>query len=845
MQYQKTPEELFSELHSGTSGLTEEKVSLNRERYGSNVIEDEKKKSTIQIFLEQFKDFLVIILIVAAIVSAFMKDIESCAVILVVITMNAILGTVQTVKAEKSLSSLKKLSSPDAKVIRGGVKTVIPSDDIVVGDILVFEAGDKIAADGRIIECAGVKVNESALTGESTDVDKTADTISKETPLAERYNMIYSGSFVTNGRGTAIITETGMQTEVGKIASLIRNASERKTPLQNSLDSFGKKLSVAILIICGLVFGTGVFRGEPVMDSFMFAIALAVAAIPEALSSIVTIVLSFGTQKMSKENAIVRKLYAVEGLGSIAVICSDKTGTITQNKMTVRKVFADGELISAKNFSPDTENKKMLINAMVLCNDSVITDGKEIGDPTETALIRFADNHDDIEKIKRDNPRTSEVPFDSDRKLMSTVSGGMMYTKGAADVIISRILSTEEEKSQILKITSELSEQGLRVLAYACKKHTDSVSADDENNLEFIGLSAMMDPPREEVKEAVEKCRMAGIKPVMITGDHVVTASAIAKEVGILDENSKAVEGSVLDSKSDEELKTFVRDIAVYARVTPEHKIRIVKAWQANNCNVSMTGDGVNDAPALKQADIGVAMGITGTDVSKDASGIILTDDNFATIIKAVRNGRNIYSNIKKSILFLLSGNFAGLLVVLYCSLLALPVPFEAIHLLFINLLTDSLPAIGLGLEPYTDSVMKEKPRKANESLLTKSFLAEIGIYGLIIGIATAVSYMSGLKTSPEAASTMAFATLCASRLFHGFSCKSNTPVLFTKKMFNNKTGILAFIFGILLLSAVLFITPLKGLFRTDILTSAQILTVLACSFGSMLVIQISKLIKL
>jgi len=581
------------------------------------------------------------------------------------------------------------------------------------------------------------------------------------------------------------------------------------------------------------------------MDSFMFAIALAVAAIPEALSSIVTIVLSFGTQKMSKENAIVRKLYAVEGLGSIAVICSDKTGTITQNKMTVRKVFADGELISAKNFSPDTENKKMLINAMVLCNDSVITDGKEIGDPTETALIRFADSHDDIEKIKRDNPRTSEVPFDSDRKLMSTVSGGMMYTKGAADVIISRILSTEEEKSQILKITSELSEQGLRVLAYACKKHTDSVSADDENNLEFIGLSAMMDPPREEVKEAVEKCRMAGIKPVMITGDHVVTASAIAKEVGILDENSKAVEGSVLDSKSDEELKTFVRDIAVYARVTPEHKIRIVKAWQANNCNVSMTGDGVNDAPALKQADIGVAMGITGTDVSKDASGIILTDDNFATIIKAVRNGRNIYSNIKKSILFLLSGNFAGLLVVLYCSLLALPVPFEAIHLLFINLLTDSLPAIGLGLEPYTDSVMKEKPRKANESLLTKSFLAEIGIYGLIIGIATAVSYMSGLKTSPEAASTMAFATLCASRLFHGFSCKSNTPVLFTKKMFNNKTGILAFIFGILLLSAVLFITPLKGLFRTDILTSAQILTVLACSFGSMLVIQISKLIKL
>ena len=848
-RYLQEPEQLYSEFNSGEQGLTSQQAVQNIEKFGSNKISEGKKKSPFIIFLEQFKDFMVIILIISALVSAFMGDWESFIVIMAVITMNAILGTVQTLKAEQSLANLKKLSSPNAKVLRNGEAVLIPSDEVAVGDVILIEAGDQIPADGRLIECASIQVNESALTGESINVDKDMSPISEEKPLAERVNMVYSGSFVTYGRGKFIVTDVGMSTEVGKIASLIQNAEERKTPLQKSLDNFGKKLSIVIIIISILVFGLNFRLNGELLDSLMFAIALAVAAIPEALSSIVTIVLSLGTQKMAKENAIIRKLQAVEGLGSVSVICSDKTGTLTQNKMTVRKIVINGHIVSAEDADVAHSDESLLVRASVLCNDSQCKDGVEIGDPTETALINFANTKGlDDQVIRNDFPRISEIPFDSERKLMSTlnvVNGeNIMFTKGAADVLIGRMNCTHEEKEQIKAQVEELSKQGLRILCFASKKYNaNELSLDDEYGLDFMGLIAMMDPPRVESAQAVAECKQAGIKPVMITGDHVVTASAIAKEIGILNDFSEAVEGSVLDGYSDDELVEFVADKSVYARVTPEHKIRIVRAWQRRDCIVAMTGDGVNDAPALKQADVGVAMGITGTEVSKDAAAMVLADDNFATIVKAVKNGRNIYENIKKSILFLLSGNLAGIITVLFCTLGALPVPFEAIHLLFINLLTDSLPAIGLGLEPHSESVMKQKPRSANESILTKPFLLKIGYSGLVISVATILAFLIGNAHGPATASTMAFATLCLSRLFHGFSCKSDEPILFTKKMFNNKFGILAFIAGLILLNCVLLIPGVTGLFKVSGLTLGLYGWIYLLAFGSFMVVQLIKFI--
>lgn len=855
-RYKQSPEELYYEFSSSATGLTSAQVNENIEKYGRNEIAQGKKKSAVQIFLSQFADFLVIILIIAALISAITGDMESFFVIIAVITMNAILGTVQTLKAEKSLDNLKKLNSPSAKVLRGGEKMIVSSEEVAVGDIVLIEAGDCVPADGRLIECASVQTNESALTGESLNVDKTADVLTDDLQLADRKNMVYSGSFVTYGRGSFIVTAVGMETEVGKIASLIQNAGERKTPLQITLDNFGKKLSIGILIICALVFGLSMWRADvinfdSVMDSLMFAIALAVAAIPEALSSIVTIVLSFGTQKMSRENAIMRKLQAVEGLGSVSVICSDKTGTLTQNKMTVRRVVCDGHIITADDANMENVGEKQLVIASVLCNDSSCRDGVDIGDPTETALIHFAHKAglSDTE-IRENYKRISEIPFDSDRKLMSTlniVNGSkVMYTKGAADVLTERMNITETAKNQIREQVEQLSKQGLRILCFACKEFEgDEITVDDENGLEYMGLIAMMDPPREESAQAVAECKSAGIKPVMITGDHIVTASAIAKEIGILESFDEAVEGKALDDYTDEQLVDFVKDKSVYARVTPEHKIRIVKAWQARNNIVAMTGDGVNDAPALKQADVGVAMGITGTEVSKDAAAMVLADDNFATIVKAVKNGRNIYDNIKKSILFLLSGNLAGIIAVLFNSIAGLPAPFAPIHLLFINLLTDSLPAIALGLEPHTDSVMKRKPRPANESLMTKPFLFGVCYSGVIIAAATIAAYIIGYRTAGSPLGmTMAFATLCMSRLFHGFSAKADEPVIFTKRMFNNKFGIGAFAAGMLLVNAVLLIPSLHKLFSvSDALHGAQIGIIYALSFGSMCVVQIAKAI--
>ena len=849
--WQKSIDELYNSLNTGENGLATHEAKRRLEEKGYNELDSEKKKSVIRIFLEQFADFLVIVLIAAAIISAMMKDIESTIVILLVITMNAILGTVQTVKARSSLDSLKKMSAPMAKVVRNGVVSVIPGREVTVGDIIVLEAGDCVPADARLIECASLKCAESALTGESLPVEKDIAEIEGDVALGDRYNMVFSGSFVTYGRAKAVVTGIGKDTEVGKIATLLKNTEEKKTPLQISLDSFGQKLTIIILVLCAVIFAVSVFlQGKPVMDTFLFAIALAVAAIPEALGSIVTIVLSFGTQKMAKENAIIRKLQAVEGLGSVSVICSDKTGTLTQNKMTVKKIYTNGEIISASSADFGHYLREPLLRCALLCCDATVDGENEVGDPTETALVRLGLMYGVNEiKTRKSYPRVGELPFDSDRKMMSTVNknadGLIMVTKGAVDVMLDRCIITAEERAEIERVNEQFSNEGLRVLAFACKGvESETIGLEDENSLSFLGLVAMMDPPRVESKDAVAECIKAGIKPVMITGDHKITASAIAREIGILTDDSIAVEGSFIENMTDEELREFVPRVAVYARVSPEHKIRIVKAWQDRGNLVSMTGDGVNDAPALKQADIGVAMGITGTEVAKDAAGMVLTDDNFATIVKAVKNGRNVYANIKKAIGFLLSGNTAGILAVLYASLMGLPVPFAAVHLLFINLLTDSLPAIALGLEPHSDSVMSEKPRPRNEGILTKDFLIKVGVEGLIIAVATIAAFHLGLMVSDLTGSTMAFATLCLSRLFHGFTSKSDKWVLFTKKMFNNKTLIGAFFFGAVLLGSVIFIPFLNGVFEIEALSMELIGAIVRLSFGSMVVNQLIKLIK-
>lgn len=862
--YQMTSNEVRQKLNGKTEPLTNEEIAKRQQEYGLNELVEEKKKNVFQVFLKQFADFLVIILIIAAIVSAALGDAESSVVILVVITMNGILGTVQTIKAEHSLQSLKELSMPLAKVIRDGQVMKISSKELTIGDVVCLEAGDYVPADGRIIESAGLKIDESMLTGESLVVDKTDTVIEEEKPLAERTNMVYSGSLVSFGRGSYIVTSIGMNTEIGKIASLLKATSEKRTPLQISLDKFGQKLSIIILIFCAILFTLNIIQGENIENAFMFAVALAVAAIPEALSSIVTIVLSFGTQKMAKENAIIRKLQAVEGLGSISVICSDKTGTLTQNKMTIEDAYCLND-----------DNLK-LAKYSILCNDASIRDDEQIGDPTEVAFVVWAENLGiSVEKFRADNKRISENPFDSDRKLMSTLnvivndstinnvndmsdmnnSNLIMITKGATDIILSRLANIEdkgivrqinaEDKREIEKKNIEFSQKGMRVLAVAYKNYKSyDLTIDDEDNLTFLGLAAMVDPPREQSESAVQECKEAGIKPIMITGDYKVTAAAIAKRIGILENADEACEGSVIDKMSDEELENFVENISVYARVSPEHKIRIVKAWQAKGNIVAMTGDGVNDAPALKQADVGVAMGITGSEVSKDAAAMVLTDDNFQTIVKAIENGRNIYQNIKNSIQFLLSGNFAGILAVLFASIAMLPVPFAPVHLLFINLLTDSLPAIALGFEKGDKDVMKKPPRDRNESIMTKDFLINVGIEGLVIAVTTMTAFMIGYRDNNALlASTMAFGTLCMGRLFHGFNCKSDKPVIFNN-LFSNKWLIGSFLTGVILMSSVLMIPAFHTALKVQTLSIAQLLIIYALAVADFLIIQMLKWLK-
>ena len=859
--YGKDRKTILREFQTTEKGLSDNEVRNRKDIFGDNALKEKKRKGILKVFLNQFKDLLVGILIVAGIISIITDNVESTLVIFIVILLNAILGTVQYFKAEQSLEALKSLTAAKCKVIRDGIKQEILSKDIVPGDILFLEAGDLIAADGRIIENHSLQVNESSLTGESLAVEKNAEVLSDdEIPLSDRKNMVFGGTLVTYGRAIAVVTSTGMNSELGKIANLMENTQAKETPLQKTLDKFSGKLAIIIITICIIVFVLEIYRDESILNALMFAVALAVAAIPEALSSIVTIVLALGTEKMAKENAIIKDLKAVEGLGAVSVICSDKTGTLTQNKMTVQKVYVDNKLIDGRELKKDNLAHRFLINNALLCNDSVTIDGKEIGDPTEVALVNLGEElHLDELVIREKYQRISEIPFDSDRKLMSTVnmvnSKLVLFTKGALDVLINKVnyvadsqgirKLSDEEKKEIISVNKKLSEQGLRVLAFAYKELQDreEITKEDENNYIFTGLISMIDPPRLESKDAVHKCIMAGIKPVMITGDHKVTAAAIAREIGIMEKDDIAVEGLEIDKLNEEQLKEKVKNIAVYARVSPEHKIRIVRAWQSSGEIVAMTGDGVNDAPALKQADIGVAMGITGTEVSKDAASVILTDDNFSTIVKAVENGRNIYNNIKNSIKFLLSGNLSAIIAVLYCAIINLPMPFAAVHLLFINLLTDSMPAIAIGMEKSNGNLLKEKPRGRNESILNKELLKIVAFEGIIISIFTIISFYGGNPNlNPKAASTMAFSTLCLARLFHGFNCRGNQSI-FKLGITTNIYSICAFLVGVLLLSTVLFIPPLKIVFNVVSLSGNQYLLLIFCAIMPTVIIQLLKII--
>ena len=896
--FEQPEAEVLAGLDSGRQGIDSGEAQQRLKEYGENVLEEAGRLQWWQVFLAQFKDLLVIILIGAAAVSMLTGDPESAMVIFAVLLLNAVLGTVQHQKAEKSLDSLKRLSSPEARVLRDGRSMTITSALVVPGDILLLETGDMVAADGRLLEVYGLTVNESSLTGESLGVEKHTGAVKARegtVALADRTNMVFSGSLVTSGRAVAVVTATGMNTEIGKIAVLMNGTKEQKTPLQVSLDRFSGHLAIAIIAICGLVFLLSLYRREPVLDALMFAVALAVAAIPEALSSIVTIVQAMGTQKMAREQAIIKDLKAVESLGCVSVICSDKTGTLTQNRMDVEQVYINHTQQQPSWLENETRRSdvRLLLMAAVLNNNASGQDG----DPMETALFNMAREAGLIpEQVRLQSPRKGEIPFDSRRKLMTTINeiegSDIVFVKGAVDVLLkkctrlanpaagqkagtagpgagaaipSRTLSSSD-RQRILDQNSRWSARGLRVLAFACRplneagkengnsgyaeakagnsREQSSLSGRLEDDLVFLGLTAMMDPPRPESRQAVASARQAGIRPVMITGDHKVTAMSIAERIGNFAPGNMAVTGAELDRMEEEDLNRNLEHISVYARVSPEHKIRIVRAWQNRGHIVAMTGDGVNDAPALKKADIGVAMGITGTEVSKDAASMILADDNFATIIKAVSNGRNVYRNIKNSIQFLLSGNMAGIFCVLYTSLLSLPLPFKPVHLLFINLITDSLPAIAIGMEPPEEGLLKEPPRNPKEGILTASFIRDILVQGALIAAATMWAYTTGLHEGGAGrACTMAFSTLTLARLFHGFNCRSSHSII-RLGLGSNLYSVMAFQLGVVLLAAVLFVPGLQIMFAAADLSLSQLTTLAAAAFLPTLVIQIHKILR-
>ena len=873
------------------NGLTDEQVSKNREEYGYNELKAKKKKSTLVKFLEQFKDFMIIVLIIAAIVSGAVgiaegEGITDTIIILIVVIVNAIIGVFQENKAEKSLEALQKLSSHAAKVIRNGSLQVIPSKELVPGDIVILDTGDYIPADLRIIECANLKVQESALTGESVPVEKSLDVINNEkAPLADRINMLFSSSLVTYGRGKGIVVETGMTTEVGKIAEIINETEENTTPLQNKLNGLGKILGIVALVICAFIFIIGIIYGKEPIHMFMTAVSLAVAAIPEGLAAVSTIVLAIGVQRMVKKNAIVKRLPAVETLGSASVICSDKTGTLTQNKMTVEKIFYNGNLYDIDKIEQVDDDLKRLIYASMLCNDTNVGENNELtGDPTETALIDMGFGLDFDPAKYEQKPRINEIPFDSERKLMTTVhkENGkyIVYTKGGVDELLARCTSyqylseiktdLDNYKKEIIDNNESMAKEALRVLAMAYKKLDHKPTYDEMKNLEqdliYIGMVGMIDPPREEAKLAVAKCKTAGIKTVMITGDHKITATAIAKKLGILEDELEAITGTELDNLSDEELEKNIRKYSVYARVSPEHKVRIVKAWQKQGEIVAMTGDGVNDAPALKNADIGCAMGMVGTDVAKEAADVILTDDNFATVVSAVEEGRRIYDNILKAIQFLLSSN-VGEIIVLFIAIMITPLlvrwfgiinitalePLLPIHILWINLVTDSLPALALAVDPASKDVMNRKPLKKSKGMFTKGMTYRVVYQGIMVGGLTLLAYILGLATPGisdehtklEIAQTMAFIVLALSELVHVFNVRNNKESIFKTGIFNNNKLILATIVSSLLMFVILFLPALRDIFSIAVLPTINIIEAILLVFSPIIIVELFKLLKI
>ena len=860
-----TPQQALERLNAASGGLTSAEAAARLETFGPNQLAEGKKKSPAAVFFGQFKDLLVVILIAAALISMVSGNLESTLVIFAVLILNAVLGTVQYFKAEKSLESLKAMSAPTAKVLRDGQRLEVPGSRIVPGDIVELEAGDMIVADGRLLNSWSLKVNESSLTGESEAVEKISAAIPGEKiALGDQKNMVFSGSLVTYGRAVMVVTATGMETQLGRIARLMDETRQRKTPLQKNLDDFSGKLALVILVICAGVFLLSVYRsGMALLDSLMFAVALAVAAIPEALSSIVTIVLAMGTQKMARQNAVIKELKAVESLGSVQVICSDKTGTLTQNRMTVQNIWADGILTRGTDLALANDAQRTLLKIALLDSDATLgAEGRSaVGDPTEVALVQLGAWFGVDERMYRaQHPRLSELAFDSDRKRMSTLhdtdDGPTLYTKGAIDVLLDRSTSlltsrgpvplTPELRAQIEQVNREQSENGLRVLAFAQRVLPSArlLSLEDETDYTFVGLVSMIDPPRPESAKAVAEAKRAGIRTVMITGDHKTTAAAIAKQIGIFGEGDIALDGVELDGMTDGELEERLPRAAVYARVSPEHKIRIVSAWQRRGCIVAMTGDGVNDAPALKKADVGVAMGITGTEVSKDAAAMILTDDNFATIVKAVLNGRSVYANIRSAVQFLLSGNMAAILAVVYASLAGLSVPFQPVHLLFINLLTDSLPAIALGMEPARPGLMDQKPRDPNASMMDREMLSRVFGQGLLIGAVSMTAFYLGLAGGgPARASPMAVATLTLARLFHGFNCRGPESI-FRLGLGSNPYSLMAFGVGVLLLALVLLAPALESLFLVAALTGRELLWVAGLAFAPTLCIQLSRLLR-
>ena len=879
-------------------GLSSDEVVKRQEKYGFNELKAAKKKTLLQRFLDQLKDFSIIVLIIAAIVSGAVgiangEGVTDTIIIMIVVIVNAIIGVSQEAKAEKSLEALQKLTDHAAKVIRNENITVISAKELVPGDIVVLDTGDYIPADLRVIEAVNLKAQESSLTGESVPVEKNIEKIeNNEVGIGDRVNMLFSSSLVTYGRGKGIVVETGMTTEVGKIAGMINDVEKQETPLQTKLNKLGKTLGIVALAICVFIFIVGLIQGKEPIGMFMTAVSLAVAAIPEGLAAVSTIVLAIGVQKMVKKNAIVKRLPAVETLGSATVICSDKTGTLTQNKMTVKKIFWNDAIRDLDNIGENEidEELKKLVYANMLCNDTKISnEGELTGDPTETALVDMAFKLDFDPSIYDRTPRIEEVPFDSERKLMTTVNkvddDYVVYTKGGIDELLKRCNSYEINNNvnndlgaYINKIRQEnekMAKEALRVLGCAYKVIDHFPSKEEmkniENNLTFIGMVGMIDPPRQEAKVAVEKCKTAGIKTVMITGDHKITATAIARELGILENDDEAITGQDLENMTDEELEKSVRHYSVYARVSPEHKVRIVKAWQKNGEIVAMTGDGVNDSPALKTSDIGCAMGVVGTDVAKEAADVILTDDNFATIVSAVEEGRRIYDNILKVIQFLLSSNI-GEIVVLFLATLLTPLFANwfgitdithleillPIHILWINLVTDSLPALALAFDPANSDIMTRKPAKPGKGIFTKAMTWRIIYQGIMIGLLTLAAYAIGLATTNEpingltleqskieVGQTMAFVTLALSELVHVFNVRDNKKSIFKTKVFNNKKLVWAIIASAALMFVILLIEPLRNIFSIPILPTQNILELVCLIFAPIVIVEIFKLLKI